>query len=218
MQIEKKMTDYYAKRASEYEHIYHKPERQENLQELQKILSKAFSGLDLLEIACGTGYWTHFASHSAKSIIATDYNEEVLTIAKQKNYEKCPITFLKADAYTLDNINESFSGALVAFWWSHVTKAKLADFLQILHSKLSEDATVIILDNRYVEGSSTPINRTDNKGNTYQIRKLSDGSIHEVLKNFPSKDEFNNQIKSFTSDYTFEELDYFWLAQYKLKK
>jgi SAM-dependent methyltransferase len=217
MQIEKKMTDYYAKRASEYERIYNKPERQENLKELQTILSKAFSGLDLLEIACGTGYWTQFTCHSAKSIIATDYNEEVLAIAKQKDYGKCPIAFQKADAYSLENIQDKYSAALVAFWWSHIPKTKLNDFLQILHSKLIEGATVIILDNCYVEGSSTLINREDSEGNTYQIRKLKDGSLHEVLKNFPSKEEFSSCIKPFSSDYTFDELDYYWLAKYKIK-
>jgi hypothetical protein len=37
-----------------------------------------------------------------------------------------------------------------------------------------------------VAGSSTPISRTDAAGNTYQQRRLDDGSSHEVLKNFPT--------------------------------
>ena len=40
------MTDYYAKRASEYEDIYLKPERQSDLKQLQIRLSEAFRGLD----------------------------------------------------------------------------------------------------------------------------------------------------------------------------
>ncbi len=55
------MTDYYAKRASEYERIYQKPERQEDLRQLQATVAGSFVGLDLLEIACGTGYWTQLA-------------------------------------------------------------------------------------------------------------------------------------------------------------
>lgn len=215
--IERKMTDYYAKRASEYERIYQKQERQADLKKLQAILTKVFAGLNLLEIACGTGYWTRFACQSAASIVATDSNEEVLTIAREKEYGDCPVTFVKADAYVLDEVDGPFSAALVAFWWSHIPKARHDDFLKILHSKLSNGAIVIMLDNQYVEGSSTPISRTDDRGNTYQMRKLFDGSTYEVLKNFPTQAEYNEQIEPLVVDCDFVEMNYFWIARYTLK-
>ena len=46
-----------------------------------------------------------------------------------------------------------------------------------------------MLDNRYVEGSSTPVTERDADGNGYQLRKLADGSTHRVLKNFPTEAE-----------------------------
>ncbi|MCJ7625845.1 MAG: class I SAM-dependent methyltransferase [Anaerolineaceae bacterium] len=214
---ETNLVDYYAKRASEYERIYQKPERQANLKRLQWILSEAFAGFDLLEIACGTGYWTQFASRSAKSILATDFNEEVLSIAREKDYGDCPVRFVKSDAFVMDEVDGSFSAALIAFWWSHVPRSKLDDFLQLLHSKLSRGAAIIMLDNRYVDGSSTPLSRTDDGGNTYQMRKLSDGSKYEVLKNFPTPTEFTERIEPMAKDCKFMELDYYWLAQYTLK-
>ena len=211
------MLHYYAKRAYEYERIYQKPERQEDLKQLQSTIAGSFVDCKLLEIACGTGYWTHFACKSAKSIVATDYNEEVLDIARKKDYGNCPITFLKTDAYTLDGVAGPFSAALVGFWWSHVPKSKIEGFLKVLHSRLSKGAIVIMLDNRYVEGSSTPISRKDNEENTYQMRKLHDGSTHEVLKNFPAPDDFVNWIKPMSEKLQFTELCYFWLARYTLK-
>lgn len=209
------MTGYYAKRAAEYERIYRKPERQEDLERLKTIISGSFRELDLLEIACGTGYWTQFAARSARSVTAADYNEEVLEIARTKDYGNCPITFVKTDAYSLDGVDGPFSAALVCFWWSHIPRAKLDGFREVLHSKLSIGATVIILDNRYVKGSSTPISRRDEGGNTYQVRELSDGSRHEVLKNFPGEEEFMRAIASAGNDCRFTSLDYYWLAQYK---
>ena len=152
---------YYAKRAADYERIYLKPERQSDLETLRVKIADACAGLNLLEIACGTGYWTQIACRSAVSIVATDYNVEVLSIASGKEYGGCPVTFLQSDAYALNNVTGSFSGALIGFWWSHVSRSDLGDFLQTLHSKLSIGARVIIFDNRYVEGSSTPISRTD---------------------------------------------------------
>lgn len=210
------MTTYYAKRASEYERIYRKPERQEDLKRLQTKIADSFEGRNLLEVACGTGYWTQFACKSAHSIVATDYNEEVLDIAREKDYRGCPITFIRSDAYALDNVNGPFSAALIGFWWSHVPKAKLDDFLKVLHSKLSKGAIVVMFDNRYVEGSSTPISRIDDEGNTYQIRSLSDGSEHEVLKIFPARREFVKRIQQLSKGLEVIELDYFWLAKYTM--
>jgi hypothetical protein len=40
-------------------------------------------------------------------------------------------------------------------------------------------ARVVMLDNRYVSPSSTPLSRQDEHGNTYQQRSLDDGSVHE---------------------------------------
>lgn len=59
--------------------------------------------------------------------------------------------------------------------------------------------------------------RTDEEGNTYQIRKLFDGSTHEVLKNFTTQSEYIEQIKPSADNYYFVEMDYFWLARYTLK-
>jgi demethylmenaquinone methyltransferase/2-methoxy-6-polyprenyl-1,4-benzoquinol methylase len=213
--IKTELTDYYTKRAAEFERIYQKPERQEDLRQLQGILADIFYGLDVLEIACGTGFWTQFASLSAKSIVATDNNEEVLSIAREKDYG-CPITFLKKDAYALDDVGGSFSAAFAGFWLSHIPKAKIDGFLRILHSILAEGATVVMIDNLYVEGSSTQIAREDKDGNTYQIRELSDGSRHEVLKNFVKEEEFMTRIMPLGKECQFSSLEYFWLAQYKL--
>lgn len=211
---ENEMITYYAKRASEYERIYQRPERQRDLKQLQTAVADSFEDCNLLEIACGTGYWTQFACKSALSIVATDYNEEVLDIAKEKDYGGCSITFVRSDDYALDNVNGPLHAALVGFWWSHVPKEKLGDFLKVLHAKLSKGATVVMFDNRYVEGNSTPVNRVDDEGNTYQIRSLSDGSEYEVLKNFPVRNEFVKRIEHLSERAEFIELDYFWLARY----
>ena len=83
----KAMKEYYARRAAEYEDIYLKADRQEDLNQLKAILSGAFSGMDVLEIACGTGYWTQFLAKTARSILATDINPGVLELAREKNHD-----------------------------------------------------------------------------------------------------------------------------------
>jgi demethylmenaquinone methyltransferase/2-methoxy-6-polyprenyl-1,4-benzoquinol methylase len=72
------------------------------------------------------------------------------------------------------------------------------------------------MDNRYVEGSSTAISRKDAEGNTYQDRRLADGSSQEVLKNFPTGPELRARLDRFGIDFSFSEYEYYWLATYRI--
>ncbi len=211
------LASYYEKRANEYEIIYHKPERQTELRKLEAILQTSFSNLNVLEIACGTGYWTQFLAKSAKSIVAMDYNQAVIDVANQKDYGNCPVSFIQDDAYSLNKIEKKFNAAVVGFWWSHIAKDKQSHFLDALHAKLTPDAKVIILDNRYVEGSSTAISRIDEYGNSYQVRHLNNGNDHEIIKNFPTEGELLKSFSGQSKNLKYQQLDYFWLFEYTFK-
>lgn len=208
------LKDYYARRAGEYESIYAKPERQSDLRELEQQIQTIFTDRAVLEIACGTGYWTQFAAASARSITATDINAEVIEIAKTKTYRTQP-NFLIADAYAPDKIPGDFDALLSAFWWSHVPSEKLLDFLAAVHQSLPIGSLVVFLDNRFVEGSSTPICAQDDLGNTYQNRKLADGSIHRVLKNFPDESELRRALAPFSAELQIRQFQYYWLVSLK---
>jgi demethylmenaquinone methyltransferase/2-methoxy-6-polyprenyl-1,4-benzoquinol methylase len=208
------LISYYAKRAAEYERIYLKPERQDDLRQLRAFVEQTFADADVFEIACGTGYWTEILSRSAASVLATDINEEVLAIARSKPIDFRKTTFRRADAYDLRQFPRRFTGGLAAFWWSHVPKAGLRDFLGGFRQILSPGARVVLMDNRYVEGSSTPISRTDDHGNTYQTRRLADGGTYEVLKNFPTESELRATVEGFAGDVRIEFLRYYWILSY----
>jgi ubiquinone/menaquinone biosynthesis C-methylase UbiE len=59
---------YYSRRAREYELIYEKPERQSDLAQLKRILRSLLASQTVLELACGTGYWTQVIAEKAKSV------------------------------------------------------------------------------------------------------------------------------------------------------
>ncbi|MGH8673278.1 MAG: hypothetical protein ACREVG_03100 [Burkholderiales bacterium] len=65
-----------------------------------------------------------------------------------------------------------------------------------------------------MEGSSTPISRRDAEGNTYQTRRLDDGSAHEVLKNFPSDRDLVERASAHGHEATVEHFEYYWLLVY----
>ena len=207
---------YYALRAGEYGSIYSKPERQDDLRRLGAMLAELLAERDVLEVACGTGFWTQRLAATAGRITATDLSDEMLAIARQRLSGCARVRFAQADAFDLAGLESGYSGALAAFWWSHLRKSIVGRFLDELHARLSPGARVVFADNLYVEGSNTAISRGDDEGNTYQLRRLADGSEHEVLKNFPTEVEFRGAVADRGQQVRFERLTYFWCGSYQL--
>ena len=209
---------YYARRAAEYERIYAKPERQADLASLRARVAALFSGRTVLEVACGTGYWTAVIAPQAKAVTAVDAAKETLAIARSKRYPQGSVEFAVADAYALPDSGRSHDALFAGFWWSHVPLARLDAFLTGASRAVAPGAVVAFLDNRYVEGSSTPLSRRDAEGNTYQTRKLDDGSAHEVLKNFPSETELVEIASRYGREVSVDWLEYYWLLSYRTKR
>ena len=206
------LVEYYRRRAAEYEAIYAKPERQVDLAVLRQAIPAKLRGARVLEIACGTGYWTQLVAEVAAEVVATDLADEPMQIARSKTYRHPP-RFEVCDAYHLPQSLGRFDGALAVFWWSHIPRERIGEFLASLHARLAPGARVVLMDNRFVEGSSTPISEIDAQGNTYQLRRLGDGSQIRVLKNFPVEAELRSHLPS---SLNVEMLEYYWLADYRL--
>jgi ubiquinone/menaquinone biosynthesis C-methylase UbiE len=211
------LVDYYRRRAREYEGIYAKPERQADLAFLKKYVPERLAGRRVLEVACGTGYWTVLAARTAASIIAVDAAEEPMRIAMSKDYGERNVRFELTDAYALSPLLGTFDAALASFWWSHIPLGRIAEFLASLHARLQPGARVVLVDNRYVDGSSTPISERDAEGNTYQLRRLADGSENRVLKNFPTEAELRAALAPHARDFSYRALEYYWLVEYQLR-
>jgi demethylmenaquinone methyltransferase/2-methoxy-6-polyprenyl-1,4-benzoquinol methylase len=211
------MPAYYAQRAAYYERVYHKPERQPDLRAMEAWLPTQFARRRVLEVACGTGWWTPQGARDAVHWLATDINAETMAIAQRKPLPIGKVEFATVDAYTLDGLGErSFDAAFTGCWWSHVPLARLVPWLDLLHSRLESGARVVMLDNSYVQTSSLPISRRDAEGNTYQQRTLDDGSTHEVLKNFPGRDAALAAIGPRARQPQWITYDHYWVLTYAL--
>ncbi|MGI9024892.1 MAG: class I SAM-dependent methyltransferase, partial [Burkholderiaceae bacterium] len=212
------MRDYYRRRAPEYEETYARPERQRDLALLRAQIAKRFAGRRTIDVACGTGYWSAPIAHGARSLIGVDANEAALALARDKRLRTSTAAaqFVQGDAYGLDASLGRFDAAFVGFFWSHVPHRQLARFIESLHARLVPAARVLILDNAYVEGNSTPIAFVDMDGNAWQERLLSDGTKHRVLKNFPGRDTLIDQLARQAPFTHWWRLDYYWLFEYRL--
>lgn len=207
------LQSYYAARASEYDRIYRKPERQGDLRAIERWLPPKFAGARVVEIACGTGYWTQFIAPVAAQLLAIDAAAETLAIAKSRVPEG-KVDFVLGDAYALPRHIGPFDAAFAGFWFSHVPKARRREFLLGLAARLEPGARVVLLDNRYVEGSSTPLSAQDADGDSYQTRHLDDGSTHQVLKNFPSETELQELMAGLGKHAAFTVWEYYWAFEY----
>ena len=212
------MITYYRQRAREYERVYTKPERQPDLAQLHAEVAATFAGHRVLEVSCGTGYWTETIARVAASVVACDLSPEVLDVARDKVWVAAKAEFRIADSYALPELTPSPTAAFAGFWWSHVPKRKLTDFLKGLHGRLSPGATVMFVDNRYVEGSNTPLSRIDEAGDSFQKRRLENGGTHEVLKNFPSEEELLRAVRALAVAPEVRLTDYFWSLRYKTRE
>jgi demethylmenaquinone methyltransferase/2-methoxy-6-polyprenyl-1,4-benzoquinol methylase len=202
---------YYDRRAGEYEKVYEKPERQHELEWLRRRIPELLADRTVLEVACGTGYWTQFIARAARRVEACDINESVLEIAREKPIPKGRVNFFKADAVSLAGVPAGCDAAFAGFWWSHVKKSELVKFVANLAAKVEPGARLVVLDNRYFEGSSTAISRRDAEGNTYQLRALANGEEYEVLKNFPTPQELADAMRPMVAEAHLESLKYYWL-------
>ena len=82
--ITEQSAQYYAKTATAHDSIYALPERQDDLEEMIERVADVLDGHIVLELACGTGYWTEVIAQSAASVVATDINPEMLTLGQAR--------------------------------------------------------------------------------------------------------------------------------------
>lgn len=206
------MRDYYRRRAPEYEAIYARPERQVDLARLRAAVPQRMAGRRVLDVACGTGYWSAAMAGSVRELVGVDASEATLEVARAKRLGGA--RFAVGDAYALDGSLTGFDGAFVGFFLSHVPRRARAGFLAGLHARLVPGARVIVLDNVWVDGNSTPIAAVDADGDTWQERSLADGSRHRVLKNHPSRAELLRLVAHVATRTHWWRLEHYWLLEY----
>lgn len=209
------LAKYYAVHANDYEGVYLKPERQADLAALKTRLAEVLRGHKVLEIACGTGYWTEAFASSAASVHATDLNPGMLALAQARGLSG--VSFAQADAFDLPSAPGAYTAVFAGFWWSHVKKEEQDAFLAQLRAKLGKDVLLVLMDNCYVDGSSLPIARTDMEGNTYQFRDTAGGERFEIVKNFLSDSQLRKKMADRVREIRIERSRYYWLLSCRLK-
>lgn len=209
------LTDYYSRRAIEYEKIFHRPDpvRQAEQTIVAEAMWTALAGRRVLEVACGTGYWTERLAGAAASVLATDMSLEMLQIARAKQIPN--VTWREADAWSLEKITGEFDAGLANFWFSHLPRRRIPEFLGKFHARLMRPAAVFMADNIYLSGVGGDLVTRAGDEDTYKRRVLEDGSKHEVLKNYYNAAELEKIFKPFARNFRVQCGHCFWWISYE---
>jgi len=185
------MRAYYDRRASEYDDwylgrgLYAEYARREgraqwnaSLRELAERV-EAFGTGRLLEIACGTGWWSRYLARRAR-VTATDFSARMLSLTRDRlRADSLKADRVRADAYALPFCADSFDACFMGCFMSHVPYAHLPELLEGIRRVLKSDGVVMAIDT----GPHSEDARSRAGTEYYNPRVLNDGSRYErVLK------------------------------------
>jgi ubiquinone/menaquinone biosynthesis C-methylase UbiE len=215
-QFDEELRRYYDEQANVYDDMYmrHDPVWRRELETVTDVMVKALSGCMVLEVACGTGFWSEIVAKVARHVVAFDISEEMLTVARKRKVRSANVEYRRGDAYALAEVSGEFNAGLANFWFSHVPKARIDEFLYGFHKKLGKTAVVFMADNVYVPGIGGQLITKVGIEDTFKLRRASDGAEYEVLKNYYDTDALRRVLSSKTSELKVHESKYFWWVQY----
>ena len=212
---------YYAKSAATYNDIYEQieddPDQAEDLDALRQHVAIVLKGHTVLELACGTGYWTEVIAEVADKVVAIDINPEMIDMARERGMPDDKVALRVADAYQLPPDLGDFTAVFIGFWWSHVKREEQEKFLAQLKARVGKDVMLVLLDDDYVEGYSQTVARTDAEGNTYQILTAPDGARYEIPKTYPSDSALRKKLASSVREIKIARNEFFWILTCRLK-
>lgn len=144
----------------------------------------------VLEIACGTGLWTEALAGPADTVTAIDVAPEVLGIARDR-VRSPKVGFEVADVFSWAP-GTRFDVIFFSAWLSHVPMDRFERFWQALAGLLAEDGRVLFIDEHvderekeaYVVGQDEIVER-----------RLRDGSVFRVIKNFVDPDRLELRLR-----------------------
>jgi ubiquinone/menaquinone biosynthesis C-methylase UbiE len=208
------LIEYYCKRAAQSDETYGPPEIQKDFAWITAWLCENVADRDVLELACGTGHWTRIASAWARSIVASDVSWDLVDAARKKIDSRI-VDFVVCDAFRLSFRPNTFSCGMLHFLLSHVRRTEVRSFVEMFRRCVKPNGCLLFTDTRWVEGYRRAPVRRDADGNTYDLRNLKDGSQFEILKNYFTRDEWQEYLGPFGTVHI-EELDYVWAIKIEL--
>lgn len=140
-----------------------------------KFAKDLVSGQDVLDIGCGEGYGADFLGNYAKSVLGIDYDQGVISYAKEK-YNKKNLQFMVLDIKDLSRLNKKFD---VVCSFQNIEHIRDTDKLLKDISGLLKDNGVFICSTCNIKDASLGKTAPFNK---FHVKEYLAGEFQGLLK------------------------------------
>jgi 2-polyprenyl-3-methyl-5-hydroxy-6-metoxy-1,4-benzoquinol methylase len=147
---------------------------------------------DILELACGTGWWTERLAHYGVSLTAVDASPEVIALNRARLPE-ANITYVEADLFDWQP-ERTFDTVFFSFWLSHVPPEHFAGFWETVRRCLKPEGRVFLIDSRYEQASLARDHVLNGADATTVTRRLDDGRAFDIVKVFYEPESLAAQL------------------------
>jgi len=127
---------------------------------------------EVLELACGTGLWTHHLARLGGRVTAVDASAAM--IARNRARVGGGVTYVEADLFAWTPPAHRFDVCFFGYWLSHVPDDRLAAFWAMVATALRPGGRVFLVDSQHPEPLPGHV----------QERVLNDGRRFTVVKRF----------------------------------
>ncbi len=149
----------------------------------------------ILEIACGTGWWTQQLAEGAKEVTALDASSEMLERCRARvetaglGAER--VRYVQSDLWDWTperRHDEVFFG----FWLSHVPEERFDAFWALVDAALVPDGRVFFVDSAASTGSSGASGQGE--AAETEVREISGGRRFEILKRYYEPEQLRERL------------------------
>jgi 2-polyprenyl-3-methyl-5-hydroxy-6-metoxy-1,4-benzoquinol methylase len=205
---------YYRARAGEYDRWFAREGRYDRgpkarqmwsaeLEQVRTALSQVpLDGADVIELAAGTGIWTEVLAGRAAHVTAVDASPEMIEQNRRRLADLASrVSYVLADLFTWDP-GRIWDAVVFCFWISHVPDARLDSFLSKAAGLLRPGGAVFFLDGRPEPTSTAADHVLPAPGEEVVIRRLDDGRVYRIVKNFWPAQELRRRCRAAALDVT----------------
>jgi 2-polyprenyl-3-methyl-5-hydroxy-6-metoxy-1,4-benzoquinol methylase len=197
--------EYYGARSNEYDEWFFRQGRYDRGVELNQswfneieVLRRAVDKFnptgEILELACGTGIWTHYLLQYATQITAVDASPEVIAVNKERT-QSPKVQYTEADLFNWQP-EKKYDVVFFAFWLSHVPPERFAGFWKLVEKALKPQGRVFFIDSRFEQTSTARNHVLENPADTVIKRRLNDGREFNIVKVFYQTQELEDKLRN----------------------
>ncbi|HEU0079167.1 MAG TPA: class I SAM-dependent methyltransferase [Longimicrobiaceae bacterium] len=196
--------DYYRARAGEYDEWWERRGRYDHgpewnarwrgeVQAARDALARFRPAGEVLELACGTGWWTAELARYADRVTALDASPETLALNRAR-VEGASVRHVQAEIFSW-RPDRRYDAVFFSFWLSHVPPERFAAFWDTVRAALRPGGRVFFVDSLRTETSTAADHQLPGAGGTVAVRSLNDGRSFRIVKVFYDPAELRARLR-----------------------